>query len=125
MESIVSKNLEIMASNEKGGMFNVLNNESIGGNAGIHGNKYPCAGANFSYDKRDGKLIYFGNIQHVPKNIAIKYSRHCFRVAMDIFNSKMHIVDFKAPDEASEKAKKTLEETVKEFNKKYGFTDLD
>ncbi|MBU2589626.1 MAG: hypothetical protein KKF52_00990 [Nanoarchaeota archaeon] len=122
MKEIIEKNLELMRSSKKGGMSELLCNESLGGNAGVYKN-CSCAGANFYYDKNTGEIIYFGNIQSVPKDIVNNYEQHYFRVALDLWKDKTYIVNFKAPTEASKKAKQTLEETVKEFNSKYGFQD--
>ncbi len=53
-----------MRSEKRGGMMEVTRKESIGGNAGAS-----HLGINFYYNKETGEIIYFGNIQHVPKYI--------------------------------------------------------
>jgi len=122
MKEIIEKNLGLMISSNEGGMSNLLCNESLGGNAGFYKN-CSCAGANFFYDKFTGEIIYFGNIQNVPKEIVKRYPEYHFRIALDLWNNKTHIINFKAPRGTTKEAKKTLEETAKEFNKKYGFQD--
>ena len=53
-----------MRSNNIGGMTCLINQESIGGNAGSE-----HLAANFFYDRHDGKIIYFGNRPEVPIEI--------------------------------------------------------
>ena len=111
-----------MKNNERGGMEHLLMNESFGGNAGYWHN-YSCAGANFYYDKNTGEIVYFGNIPNVPKYIVENFNWHIFRVALDIKAWKEHIVNYRVPKEASKTARKNLEQSVKLYNKEFGFSE--
>ncbi len=79
MDELIRHNLELMKSNEEGGLQYLLGKESLGGNAGCFEGQ-PCQGANFFYDAADGKIIYFGNWQNVPPEIRTKNQSGTFKV---------------------------------------------
>lgn len=58
--SVVSKNVRLMKSNKSGGMMHLLQSESFGGNADKY-KGFPCAGANFVFDRETGLIIEFTN----------------------------------------------------------------
>lgn len=122
MKEIVKKNLEKMCGSNEGDMQSLLAVESFGGNAGVWRN-CSCAGANFYYDGYDGEIVYFGNIQDVPRHIVEDFKWDVFRVALDVKKKKLHIVDYKASKEISEYARGNLEESVKLYNKEFGFDE--
>lgn len=124
MEEIIEKNLKKMRGVERGEMQYLLMRESFGGNAGFWKN-CSCACTNFFYDKKNGEIIYFGNIQDVPKDIVKNYNEHRFRIALDNKIWKIRIADYKAPKKASRKARENLEETVRRYNKEFGFGEED
>ena len=62
LNPIVKKNLKLMRSRQSGGMAGM--SESIGGNAGSNNSAH-----NFYYNKGNGEIVYFGNIQNVPEKI--------------------------------------------------------
>ncbi|MBW2993742.1 hypothetical protein KY317_04170 [Candidatus Woesearchaeota archaeon] len=141
MNKIVEKNLEKMTVRGKGNMIDLLFGESYGGNAGTW-QDYSCAGANFFYNPVTGEIMYFENIQHVPKDIVRNYSEHIFRLAVKFpkrrhsilnhlkhligmecegFHIKYQIIDYSAPEDAAPAAQRNLEETVKVYNERHGF----
>ncbi|HJX05718.1 MAG TPA: hypothetical protein VJ461_03340 [Candidatus Nanoarchaeia archaeon] len=118
MNPIVAKNLELMMSSKEGGMQSLLASESIGGNAGKW-RKCSCAATNFHYDPGTGEIKYFGNSPAIPSEM-LKLPSHYFRIAVDYVNSRRYgIVEYAHPREASELARKNLEESVKAYNKAY------
>ena len=112
MKTTVEKNLEMMVGTEPGHMQAVLILESFAGNAG------DGAAANFYYDQYTGEIQYFQNIQFVPKLIAENYEPGTFRVTMDIKEGSEKIVEF-LHGKITRKAKKTIESSIKEYNKRY------
>jgi hypothetical protein len=81
MEQLIHKNLELMNSEQDGGMEILLRRESFGGNAGHEPDGRPCAGANFYFDGKTGELITFTN--KAPENIRQVYLKGVFIVAKD------------------------------------------
>lgn len=132
MKEIIEKNLKLIKGVEIGEMQHLLNDESMGSNAGFWKN-CSCAGANFFYDKNTGEIKYFGNIQHVPEAIKSKYSEACFRVAMDIGRwkeniMKQHIVNifyYEPLKNPPARARNTLEECVRLYNQEFGFSEKE
>lgn len=120
MEEIIKKNIEKMFGNEKGGMLFLLSSESMGGNAG-HWKGFPCKAANFHYNKSDGEIKFFGNIQNVPENIKQKFQSGYLLLALDIKNSWRYKIIKCFLDEATKKAKSNMADTIKLYNKEYGF----
>lgn len=113
---IIRKNLEKMNGNKDGDMQPLLITESIGGNAGKY-NNIPCAGVNFYYDNSDGSIVYFGNVQDVPKKIRENYKRGTFTVAVDLKFNKEKIVGIIL--ESSGLVKSILENTIKAYNEQH------
>ena len=62
LNPIVKKNLKLMRSRQSGGMAGM--SESIGGNAGSNNSAH-----NFYYNKGNGEIVYFGNIQASNANV--------------------------------------------------------
>jgi len=121
MNPVVEKNLEKMTSNNDGDMPPLLQEESYGGNAGFW-KGHSCAAANFHYNPQTGEIIVFGNIQDLPRKISDNYPSHFFRVAADFFKTwKKRIIDYSTPRHATKEAGIILEETVREYNHRYGF----
>ena len=120
MNSVLEKNIEIMTEKSKESMIFLLSAESIGGSAG-HYKNYPCAVANFCINPLTGEIIYFGNLQHVPKEILQQSKRGSLKVAIDAKKSwKYHIVDYHI-DKGSPIAKSNLKKTIDFYNRNYGF----
>jgi len=120
MEEIIETNLKKMVNNGKGDMLSLLSLESLGGSAG-YWKDYSCQGANFYYDRFNGEIKFFGNIQKVPKAIKQKFQLGTLRLAFDIRNScKYRIIKYYL-DEATKTAKSNLKKTIKIYNKEYGF----
>ena len=126
--SIIEKNLEKMVGDNKGDMFPLLCNESMGGNAS-RWKGLSCAGANFYYDPLNGEMQYFENSQHVPEDILDRCSHGILRVAIRIrhkvapgeHHTKYRIIRCLTPINIRPAAKANIEETIKEYNKRYGF----
>jgi hypothetical protein len=117
---VVQENLERMASEEEGGMENLLLNESLGGNAGQFG-CLPCGGANFRYNAETGRILYFGNSQETPEDIILNSAEGIFRVPVDLrISSPVGVLETYLYGGASENAKKAIEETVLEYNARSG-----
>ena len=105
---------------EQGGMHKVISLESIGGNAGFW-NKHPCAGANFQYECKTGKIIIFGNIQDIPDKIRKTSEMGTFSIAVNIKIGKLRIINTYINQNCIKETKEILEKTVEEYNKRYGF----
>lgn len=120
MEEIIETNLKKMVSNRKGGMLFLLSSESLGGWAGSWKN-YSCQAANFYYDKFNGEIKLFENIQRIPELIKQEFSPGTLRLAFDIRNSCKYRVIKCYLDKATKTAKSNLETTIKIYNTKYGF----
>ncbi len=120
MSSILEKNLKKMTGYSNGEMLYLIAGESIGGNAG-HWNNYPCVAANFRIDSKTGEIKYFECIQHIPKEILNNSKAGVLRLAVDIKKTcKFYIVNYKI-DRCTKNARSNIEDTVKTYNKKYGF----
>jgi len=118
LEELVKHNLELMRSNEDGGMAKCLLGESIGGNAGSY-NGNPCAGANFFCDLNSGKIMIFGNPQDVDEEIRDKYSQGILRIMVDLKGRRCSIIDhYTAP--LSEMTRKVLVESIRAYNEIVG-----
>ena len=117
----VSHNLGMLTKD----MIDLLNTESIGGNAGeaeINGKKYKCGAANGFANPETGKIVMFGNIQNIPKDIVSENVEFTLRVAMDWQTGKfVKIVQFWNPGHEkkkfSENGKLAIESAVSEWNK--------
>ena len=129
--AIIQRNLALLNGSDEGSLkyARIKSRESIGGNAGIYeGN--PCFGANFFYDGDNGEIKYFGNCQEVPEEIRRNHSG-ALRIAWmprnirivelvidtEVDKTNWALRGLKAP---SPEARRTLEETVDEFNKLFG-----
>ena len=118
MNSILEKNIERMTGNSKGDMAPLLSVESTGRDTYKN---YPCTVANFCLNPLTGEIKYFGNIQHVPKEILPQSRRGSLKLAIDSKKSwKYHIVDYHI-DKGSPIAKSNLRETIDFYNRNYGF----
>ncbi len=125
VQKIVAENLHKMRGQEGGEMMALIVNESIGGNAG-HLGLYPCIAANFFFDEKTGKIVYFGNIQHVPEHIRQQYPEGTFRLAIDWMKSgKLCVINRYMRGDCSPKAQQSLEETVRQYNEWYGFVSKE
>lgn len=114
--TVVEKNLDRMRSTKEGGMEFTLLRESIGGNAGCY-EGIPCGGANFRYDKNTGLILYFGNIQDLPREILPISVEGTFRVPVDlIINSPVGVSAVYLDGNPSEDAEKAIRETVIKYN---------
>ena len=94
-EAVVAHNLEMLNRD----MINLLNVESIGGNAGtadIDGKKYSCGTANGYANPQTGQIIVFDNIQDIrDKKIIEENAGFTLRVAINWQAGKfVKIVDF-------------------------------
>lgn len=131
---VTFRNLEMMMSEEEGGMKYLLQRESFGGNAG-QWSCYPCGGANFYYDRK-GKIVIFANIQDVPEKIQRRCQEGIFRVAADWEGMKKkfvqdRIMDYEAigyrivgvslQENTPPAARKNLTDTVTAYNIIYAF----
>ncbi|MDP3639773.1 MAG: hypothetical protein Q8R53_01045 [Nanoarchaeota archaeon] len=84
---------------------------------------YPCVAANFFFDEKTGEIVYFGNLQHVPRQIREKYAEGTFRLAIDWMKSgKLSIVNLYLWRSCPGEARYSLEETVRLYNEQYGFS---
>lgn len=114
---IIEKNLALMEKRGEGGLYHLLLSESLGGNAGCH-NGLSCAAANFFFDGETGEIKYFGNVQNVPDDIVEKYVSGCFRVALDLKSGSYEIVETCYDRRPSPSAKRTIDLSVAEFNRR-------
>ena len=112
IEETVNKNLALMNSSARGGMFALR--ESLGGNAGSY-KGISCYGANFCYHPKTGEILYFGNCQDVPRKIRKHFPSGSFRVALGKTN---HEIIQLFINNRFELAKGVLRMTVAEFNSK-------
>lgn len=120
-EVLIESNLGKMRGNSRGEMVLLLMEESIGGNAG-HAGQYPCIAANFFFNPFTGEIVYFGNWQHVPEKIRENNAEGTFRLAIDWNKSwKLSVVDTYIRGACSDAARCCLEETVQQYNGRYGF----
>lgn len=120
-EVLIESNLGKMRGNSRSEMVPLLMEESIGGNAG-HCGTYPCIAANFFFQPMTGEIVYFGNWQHVPEKIRERTAEGTFRLAIDWNKSwKLSVVDMYVRGSCSGEARRCLEETVREYNGRYGF----
>ncbi|MBU0471633.1 MAG: hypothetical protein KKF89_05700 [Nanoarchaeota archaeon] len=118
MTNIVLENLELMISTEEeDGLHQVVLVESVGGNAGFW-NNYPCAGVNFHYNPENGKIAFFGDYSLQKKQGLMEDS---FRIAINLDEDKLRILDYKPPEEIPINARINLRMTVEQYNKNYGF----
>jgi hypothetical protein len=118
MKDIIKTNLKKMVNDGEGDMLRPLSPESIGGNAG-HCKGLPCRCANFYYDKFNGEIKFFGNTQYVPEPIKQKFQQGALILALDKYLGRCVVKCYL--DEATKTAISNLEETIKIYNKKYGF----
>ncbi|OGN08706.1 MAG: hypothetical protein A3J46_06560 [Candidatus Yanofskybacteria bacterium RIFCSPHIGHO2_02_FULL_41_11] len=117
---VVGHNLGMLTKD----MVDLLNTESIGGNAGeaeINGKKYRCGAANGFANPETGEIVVFGNIQNIPKDIVIENVEFTLRVAMDWQTGKfIKIVQFWNPSyekkKFSENGKLAIESAINEWN---------
>jgi len=120
-ETVINRNLEMLNQD----MINLLNTESIGGNAGtvdIGGKKYSCGGANGYANPETGEIIVFDNIQDIRnKKIIEENVDFTLRVAMDWQTGQfIKIVNFMVTtynkNKLSDKAKLTIEAAINRWN---------
>src|SRR5574342_463960 len=104
---ILNSNLRLMQSNKSGGMINLISNESLGMTAGTW-RGLSCVTANFFYDD-DGKIIEFSNM-----GSGAQFNFGGFRIAMDIRNGKLGIVNVEVHPESPKAAQVKLVESAKE-----------
>lgn len=123
--SVVEKNLERMINPYEGGMVGLLFEESIGGNAGDW-NGFPCAGANFVFDKNTGEILYFENFQALPQELKNK-PRGVMKVALDVrgeLGGDFRIISYQLDEKKLYKSvQNNIEESIRRFNYEYGFSD--
>ncbi len=119
-DKIILHNLRLMNEKGRGHMHYLLANESIGGTAGkIEG--LTCMGINFYYDSR-GEIQYFGNVQFVPEKIHSFCKRGFFRIAVHSVGEKLVNKGIaEISKDLSGSARKNIEESVRVYNRKYGF----
>ncbi len=123
MDETIEKNLELMKNSERGGMQRLLMKESFGGNAGFWRN-CSCAGANFYYNRKTGEIVYFENVQNVPRYIVENFNESFFIVALEPKTWKTRIINYRAPERLSARVKKNLEEAVRLYNQEFGFGEV-
>lgn len=118
MNSVLEKNIKRMIGNSEGDMMSLLSLDSMGGDVWKN---YSCQRANFYYDKFYGEIKFFGNIQNVPEAIKQKFQPGNLRLVHDTRDSCKYRIIKCYLNEATKTAKSNLEETIKIYNKKYGF----
>jgi hypothetical protein len=94
---IIQKNLELMISNEKGGLNHLLQFESFGGNAAYTKDGRSVAAANFYFDNQSGEIKEFGNIQDVNELIKTSSERGLARVALTLKGQEILSVHYIPP----------------------------
>lgn len=85
-QQVLMHNLSMMYG-ASSAMSRLLQNESIGGNAGQYnkdGQSYPCAGANGFYDSKTGAIKVFENPRSVPERLVRTSNDFCLRVVVDM-----------------------------------------
>ena len=122
-ESIICRNLEVMLSEEEGGMINCANDESMGGNAFSH-KGYPCVATNFYYQTDNGRMFLFTNdlisregLSHGTYVIMVDLNRRAdfFRgVNPEVFFKIIELIHEK---ETPESAINILAECAKRYNR--------
>ncbi len=108
---VVEHNLKML----KEDMWELLKEESMGGNAGsieVNGKRYPCAAANGYANSKTGEIIIFGNIQDIDQKIVKSNSHITLRIEM--FESK--IIDFFGKEKISEEGRVNIEKAIEEYN---------
>ncbi len=133
MREIVEKNLERMTADREGGMPRLIRFESMGGNAGAW-NGLSCVAANFVYDDITGKIFYFTNkdyeviprmlkIPEIARNVVGNLVQGTYRIAISFVQRPgKRVVDLIPHCNTTDHARKVLEETIKLYNEKYGFS---
>lgn len=114
---IITANLERMRQAKRGGMQYVLTGQVAFGASVFY--DHNCTLVQYFYDEADGRMLYFG-MSGVPANIKEHYAGNLF-IAVRSKSPATRIVKFNAPENASEHAKKNLEQTIDEYNLRYGF----
>ena len=120
---VVSHNIEMLTKD----MVDLLNTESIGGNAGtaeINGKKYRCGAANGFANPETGEIVMFGNIQNIPKDLAVQNIEFTLRVAMNWQTGKfIKIVQFWNPSHEQKRfsgnGRLAIESAIDEWNKEH------
>jgi len=115
---IVEKNVALMASGKKNGMWRLLSGESMGGNAGDW-QGYPCVGAKFFYDPTTGEIHLFSNTLRFLKEVGKTYVSGSFRLAFSP-KRKYLILEMYCAD-AAPQAQRNLKDSIKDYNIKFGF----
>lgn len=138
IDETVYSNLEVMLSEREGGMADLFQKESFGGNAGSY-KGFSCVALNFYFDNM-GRMLYFGNIQNVPQRIIQSGFLATLKIAMDFTTGDTKIVDVLFYDAhpfilsngketiqaggVPNEARDVLNRTLSEYNSLYGKNDL-
>lgn len=113
-----------MNSSEKGGMFDLILNESMGGNAGSW-NGHSCVATNFLYNPYSGKIVYFGNKQDIPDEIRdVNFPKGVYRLAVRDISPTYRVISIHA-EGARKETGEILVESARRFNEHNGFTHSD
>ncbi len=110
-EKIVEHNLRML----KKDMHQVLNSESIGGNAGsieVEGKRYPCVATNGYVDSKTGEIVAFGNFQNIDKETVKNSAEITLRISF--FDGK--IVDFFGKEKISQEGLQNIEKAIEQYN---------
>jgi len=122
--NIPYENLRLMLdpeySRNSGNLASLLLHESFGRTqVEKSGKKYPVGAANFFYDGKTGKIVFFGNWQDVPKNIRQNFNEGMLILAlMSSLNERprVGILSYHIARDTSPEAKSNLEETIRMYN---------
>lgn len=129
--------MQIMQSKKEQGMIDLLNRESMGGNAGTY-NGYPCVGLNFYFDRETGKINAFGNHQNLAREIIVMNAHGIIRVAIKMpkgeemmrliqsgnkekIRRHLKIINYSIDNAVSALAEDIIKVTIQEYNNLYGF----
>lgn len=108
--------MRLCAQTHGGGLLCTIYRESLSGNAGTADDK-PCLGANFSFDRIMGEIVYFGNLDELLPNIREDYQRGNLRISLDLHGTgTVRILNYEA-DFLEPEAWRTIETTIEQFNK--------
>lgn len=112
---ILRVNLELMTGDKKNQMISILTGESVGGNAGKY-EDFPCAVANFYYDKNTGEISEFTDYPIKNKDLV----EGSFRVTVDMLskNPFFKIVEKYFSPKSSNDAMENLKRSVDLYNQK-------
>lgn len=129
-KNIPYKNLILMESFKKEGMLYFCYKESVGGNAGSH-KGFSCVGANFIFNRDNGRILKFTNYRESAKfntegAFRIMVFQNVIKIMKsDIKNTFFQIIDVMLPKNCNKEARQNIERSVALYNDKYKIKGIE